>query len=1142
MTERPRLIEVAFPLEQTSIDSVHEKSVRHGHISTLHIWPARRPLAACRAALIATLLPDPGTPEKRQELCERIGGRVEKVLMRKPGPGGTSEERIVKQTRGGILHWGRETENKKDLDFFRDEIRKAYGGRAPRVLDPFAGGGAIPLEAMRLGCEATAIDINPVAWFILKCTLEYPQKLAGQKRPLPQFVRTDRDFMESFFKAQGLKGAMLRTQLKKLGLDGAVAVTSVGKRKKGSRGQAGDQPALDGLEIEEHDLEADLAWHVRAWGWWVLNEARRELARYYPIYADWEPMKDLGAWRANHPDQRKLLQLVGLDDNGNPDLETLNSSLASEYLQDGRNPRWVAKPVVAYLWARTVTCKNCRATIPLLKTRWLAKKGSKRVLLTMVPNESRDGVTFDVNSTAASVGGNNAQKREYDRKLGQGTMSRAGAWCPCCGKPDTVAMASSDLRAEATLGRMGARMTAIVVDGPQGKAYRLPTEVELKAASHAEAEVARTYSEVPFGVPNEPVPQGGSRQTGGSPFTAHLYGLTSWSRIFTNRQLLALGTLIRCLRREGEASWGGAEDPRWLEARAAYGALMIDRLANQSCSLARWNQGGEKVEGVFARFALPILWDYSEVNPLSQATGAFASAVEWVSLCVSHLGDSVSPESGSTPSVLCQSAIRAVDSESFDVVLTDPPYYDAIPYSDLMDFFYVWLRRSLWGLDPRMDSVFAEPLAPKWDSAANDGELIDDSSRHGGDGEKSKQVYEDGMARAFASAGRALRPDGRLVVVFANKQPAAWETLVSALIRTGFTVTGSWPIRTEMSTRTRALTSAALASSVWLVCRKRPASARPGWDNVVLQEMRQNIAEKLREFWDAGISGPDFVWAATGPAMEAFSKHPIVKKANDPTAVMSVSEFLRAVRRLVVEFVVGRVLGEASHVDIQTAEAVASSLDDVTTYYLLHRHDFGMDDAPAGACILYAVSCSLSEHELADRYDVLARSGGVKQSEDDQDDAGEEEEGEEQEAPEGTGSTFKLKNWKHRRSSNLGLDPVAERARSRRGRDEELGGRLFDGGPGDGAQESPSRVVPLIDMVHRLMHLWVEGDVNRVNAYVERQGLRQSEVFRQLLQALIELSGQGSDERRVLEAVSNHLHARGQAPESLLDKLPEPGE
>ena len=211
--EKARLIERAFPLKQASLDSVHEKNVRHGHISTLHIWPARRPLAACRAALIATLLPDPGDPEERRRLIERIGGRVVPKIEKKKVNGKPVEvER--EETVGGILHWGRESS--PDLQFFRDEIRKAYGGRAPRVLDPFAGGGAIPLEAMRLGCEVTAIDINPVAWFILKCTLEYPQKLAGQKRPLPDFVLRDREFMEAFFKAQGLKGATLRTQLERL--------------------------------------------------------------------------------------------------------------------------------------------------------------------------------------------------------------------------------------------------------------------------------------------------------------------------------------------------------------------------------------------------------------------------------------------------------------------------------------------------------------------------------------------------------------------------------------------------------------------------------------------------------------------------------------------------------------------------------------------------------------------------------------------------------------------------------------------------------------------------------------------------------------------------------------------------------------
>src|SRR5207248_519220 len=221
-----RLIEVAFPLKQTSLDSVHEKNVRHGHISTLHIWPARRPLAACRAALIATLLPDPGTPEARQELLERIGGRV----IRK-----VEKDKVKEETEGGILHWGRE--NGPDLAWFREEIRKAYGGRAPRVLDPFAGGGAIPLEAMRLGCEATAIDINPVAWFILKCTLEYPQRLAGQVRPLPQFALHSREFMEGFFKGAG------KPAKKRLAKDLELV-------------QAGLFPPPD----------VDLAWHVRAWG------------------------------------------------------------------------------------------------------------------------------------------------------------------------------------------------------------------------------------------------------------------------------------------------------------------------------------------------------------------------------------------------------------------------------------------------------------------------------------------------------------------------------------------------------------------------------------------------------------------------------------------------------------------------------------------------------------------------------------------------------------------------------------------------------------------------------------------------------------------------------------------------------------
>ena len=405
-----------------------------------------------------------------------------------------------------------------------------------------------------------------------------------------------------------------------------------------------------------------------------------------------------------------------------------------------------------------------------------------------------------------------------------------------------------------------------------------------------------------------------------------------------------------------------------------------------------------------------------------------------------------------------------------------------------MDFFHVWLRRTTHGLSREMDNGFQKPLGPKWNHDTGDGELIDDANRFGGDKELSKQRYEDGMARSFQACHAALRPDGRLVVVFANKQPDAWETLVGALIRAGFVVDGSWPIQTEMGNRNRAIGSSALASSVWLVCRKRPP-VRPGWDNGVLNEMRDNITQKLRDFWDAGIHGPDFVWAATGPALEAFSKYPAVRKANAPGEIMDVSEFLREVRRMVVDFVVGRVL-------TQGGEAEVTGLDDVTTYYLLHRNDFGMDDAPVGGCILYALSCNLSDSALANQYDLLVQSknGSAADSLDEND--SEDDEGDDN-GEGGSGAKVKLKPWYRRRGRSLGLEA-----------------------PG-------GRPAPLIDQVHKLMQLWRAGDQARVNEYLDSRGLQRNALFHQLLQALIELAPQSSDERAVLEALSNHAAAHG---------------
>ena len=339
MQDGSRLIEHAFPLKQTSLDSVHEKNVRHGHISTLHIWPARRPLAACRAALIATLLPDPGgadRPEgmsdeawhaevlrRRRELCEKIGGTVVRTSERKKMPNGETVEREKEQTEGGILHWGREEENEETLQWFRDEIRKAYGGRAPRVLDPFAGGGAIPLEAMRLGCEAIAGDINPVAWFVLKCTLDYPQRMAGKEHPLPEFILGDEEFMDAFYAAHPLL---------------------VGTTKKTSRQIREDEATFPEWRSEDtgRTPKADLAWHVRAWGRWVLDHARRDLARYYPTYAGFEAVD-----RKHAKDfEQRPLTLVPLASDGSIDAKDLMPSSARNIFPTSRiRAGWRSQPL-----------------------------------------------------------------------------------------------------------------------------------------------------------------------------------------------------------------------------------------------------------------------------------------------------------------------------------------------------------------------------------------------------------------------------------------------------------------------------------------------------------------------------------------------------------------------------------------------------------------------------------------------------------------------------------------------------------------------------------------------------------------------------------------------------------------------------
>jgi adenine-specific DNA methylase len=920
---------------------------------------------------------------------------------------------------------------------------------------------------MRLGCEVTANDLNPVAWFILKCTLDYPQRLAGETRALLDFALKDEVFMEAFLKTKGVKvGARMQEEI-------ALAA-----------GAADAKSHL--LELQDHPwMTAEFGWHLRAWGGWVLRHARRELAHRYPTYAEWMALDP-----ATSIDPLPL-RLLPPDCDGQTSDRQLNSSISNTDLKNLTIPRWVMKPTVAYLWARTVRCKSCRATIPLLKTCWLCKRGKKRVRLLLTPNLSQDGVDFSIQHNVPELGTSNPARKQADKELGTGTMSATGVKCSCCGSY----MRIDDLQYEAKGGRFGEVMTCVVVDGPNGKEYRRPTQHELDVAAVGEAELEGVYRDIPLGLPNEPISSARPSPNTRGVSAPTRYGFDRWSKLYTSRQLYAMGAFVRSVRMIAKEAIKLGYPPLWAEALQSYCALANDRLADYGSSFCSWRNTGEKLRNTFVRFALPMVWDFTETAPFSGRTGDYLGAIEWVAKVLDR---NLLTLKGVPPVTLTRGSATRLSGE-YDAIVTDPPYYDAIPYSDVMDYFYVWLRRSLLGMTTEINDAFCEPLGPKWDHKADDGELIDDSSRFNGDTAASKRNFENGMAAVFRRCAEALTDEGVLVIVFANKSPHAWETLVSALIRAGFVVDGSLPIHTEMANRTNAIGTASLSSSVWLVCRKRPIDARPGFSGRVLVQMRENIRTQMHRFWDAGIRGPDFVWAATGPALEAYSRHPVVFReasASGEKERMPVADFLREVRRIVVEFAVGRVLMASDSRDDESA----ASLDDITSYYVLHRDSFGMDDAPIGACILYAMSCGIRDADLTDRYEILAKSGGSSALliEDEETEDGEDGDGQGQESSSGTGSSVRLRRWDQRKRRTLGT---------------EIGG---------------SRPAPMIDRLHRIMQIWKEGDVSKVNSFLDQVAVARDPLFAQLIQALIELARREgkADEAVLLETISNHLQSR----------------
>ncbi len=666
---------------------------------------------------------------------------------------------------------------------------------------------------------------------------------------------------------------------------------------------------------EEEGRPGDLADHVRWWGKWVLERARQELAPYYP---------------------------------------TVNG-----------------QPTVAYLWARTVPCPDpaCGAEVPLLKTLWLCKKAEK-TLPDTPENRARPDflrVKRTRNTSRVVINGRRALRLVIktsevsktsdvcfeiwtpgpDDEVPPGTMAGAKSRCPVCG----VNIPKTYIKACGHEGQLGARMTAVIVDTGHGKEYRLPTPEEVGAALAAAQALPEAAAQIPYGLPTEPLPESGTSGAGRA-FTVPQYGFKTWADLFTPRQLLALVTFVKWTRAARDEMRRLGYPEEWGEAIAGYLASVMDKSAQYSSTVCTWHVSRELIRDTFARFALPMTWDFAEVALSNDVGGAHGAQRDWVARYVGRETRLLS-ENGFLD-LLCQSATNSLDGP-VDAVVTDPPYYDAIPYADIADFFYIWLRRTVGDQYPDM---FAIPLTTKAD------ELVQ-QSKSGEAGRKGKAEYEEGMAATFRRAWEALTQDGRMVVVFAHKDTEAWETLVTAMIQAGFTVTASWPIDTEMTNRPRGQESAALASSIWLVCRKRPVGAGVGRYGAVRRAMEARVTERLRYFWDVGISGPDFVWAAVGPALESYSAYDEVRRLDG--SPFTVGEFLREVRRMVADFSLGQILKGHS----------TEGLDEWTRYYLMHRNSFGLEAAPVGECILYSQGYGLDLNDLRGPRGFLPGPRGV---------------------------------------------------------------------------------------------------------------------------------------------------------------------
>jgi adenine-specific DNA methylase len=576
-----------------------------------------------------------------------------------------------------------------------------------------------------------------------------------------------------------------------------------------------------------------LTGEVRKWGDWIRREAEKELAQFYPKDAD------------------------------------------------GATP-------IAYLWARTIQCEGpgCGAEVPFIRSLWLSKRKNRSTALQLVPNPKAKCVHFQIIVKQREGWVDQANpKAKIDNPKFDGTVKRGSATCPCCGYTTPVARVREQLKSRRG-GANDARLLCVVTTRvlENGRHYRLPTESDARAVKKARSELKRQRDahEGPLSfVPDEKLDVRGIRHT-----WAMIYGIAEWGDCFTARQALALGTFVRLIRRLDEQI-GKSADAAFVSAIQTVLALAVGRLADYSSSLCRWVASGEFIGNTFGRQALPMMWDFCEVYPGSDSTGGFPGACDWI---VAVLNREAAASLHVGQAQVASATAHPLPDDSANAIVTDPPYYDAVPYAFLSDFFYVWLRRNLLNVHPDL---------LKGDVVPKDAEIVVDRRHELSNSTHDIAYYERELTKAFGEGRRVLRPDGIGTIVFASKTTASWEAILKAVVDAGWIVTGSWPIDTEMEARIAAAGQARLASSVHLVCRPREnpdGSMRTDeigdWRDV-LQELPQRIHEWMPRLADEGVVGADAIFACLGPALEIFSRHSRVEKASGET--VSLKEYLEQV-------------------------------------------------------------------------------------------------------------------------------------------------------------------------------------------------------------------------------------------------------